>query len=187
MPCPLLVSSQSDYLICIFDRNLHVWRQTVQIQTSSEANWSGSALFAKTGHVVFSKRRVKDMNSSSQKDVFLERRKIPFLYSEYWDSLTPYHTCLKFWTSPFHYLLMCLNYQMSDKQCSPRSDATFSGILSGSAPFVEVCLSVCVCSDWICYRQDSLYSFCQVKMFCQVCSNIRGIPVLYILIKAFCC
>ena len=26
---------------------------------SSEANWSGSTLFAKTGHVVFSKRRVK--------------------------------------------------------------------------------------------------------------------------------
>ena len=26
---------------------------------SSEANWSGSALFAKTGHVMFSKRRVK--------------------------------------------------------------------------------------------------------------------------------
>ena len=26
---------------------------------SSEANWSGSTLFAKTGHVVFSKRNVK--------------------------------------------------------------------------------------------------------------------------------
>ena len=26
---------------------------------SEEANWSGSTLFAKTGHVVFSKRRVK--------------------------------------------------------------------------------------------------------------------------------
>ena len=30
---------------------------------SSEANWSGSTLFAKTGHVVFSKRRVKYNNS----------------------------------------------------------------------------------------------------------------------------
>ena len=27
---------------------------------SSEANWSGSTLLAKTGHIVFSKRRVKD-------------------------------------------------------------------------------------------------------------------------------
>ena len=27
---------------------------------SSEANWSGSTLFAKTGNVVFSKRRVND-------------------------------------------------------------------------------------------------------------------------------
>ena len=27
-----------------------------------EANWSGSTLFAKTGHVVFSKRRVKNLN-----------------------------------------------------------------------------------------------------------------------------
>ena len=30
---------------------------------SSEANWSGSALFAKTGHVVFSKKRVKQNNT----------------------------------------------------------------------------------------------------------------------------
>ena len=28
---------------------------------SSEANWSGSTLFAKTGHVLFSKRRVKNL------------------------------------------------------------------------------------------------------------------------------
>ena len=28
---------------------------------SSEANWSGSTLFAKTRHVVFSKRRAKNM------------------------------------------------------------------------------------------------------------------------------
>ena len=27
---------------------------------SEEANWSGSTLFAKTGHVVFNKRRVKN-------------------------------------------------------------------------------------------------------------------------------
>ena len=32
---------------------------------SSEANWSGSTLFAKTGHVMFSKRRVKVMSSRS--------------------------------------------------------------------------------------------------------------------------
>ena len=31
---------------------------------SSEANWSGSTLFAKTGHVVFSKRRVKIQSES---------------------------------------------------------------------------------------------------------------------------
>ena len=50
MPHPLLLSSQSDYLIWVFDRNSHI---------SSEANWSGSTLFANTRHVVFSKRRVK--------------------------------------------------------------------------------------------------------------------------------
>ena len=36
---------------------------------SSEANWSGSTLFAKTGHVVFSKRRINPVtchNSSRQ-------------------------------------------------------------------------------------------------------------------------
>ena len=34
---------------------------------SSEANWSGSTLFAKTGHVVFSKRRVKNFFIISHK------------------------------------------------------------------------------------------------------------------------
>ena len=27
---------------------------------------------------------------------------------KYWDTLTPYHNCLKIWKSLFHYLLMCL-------------------------------------------------------------------------------
>ena len=34
---------------------------------SSEANGSGSTLFAKTGHVVFSKRRVNDLIASEVK------------------------------------------------------------------------------------------------------------------------
>ena len=34
MPRPLLISSQSDYLIRVFDRNTHIWWQTVQIQIS---------------------------------------------------------------------------------------------------------------------------------------------------------
>ena len=36
--------------------------------------------------------------------------KMPFesIYIKYWDTLTPYHTCPKIWTSLFDYLLMCL-------------------------------------------------------------------------------
>ena len=34
MPCPLLISSQSDYLIWVFGRNSHIKWQTVQIQIS---------------------------------------------------------------------------------------------------------------------------------------------------------
>ena len=34
MPCPLLISSQSDYLILVFDRNSHIKWKTVQIQIS---------------------------------------------------------------------------------------------------------------------------------------------------------
>ena len=33
---------------------------------SEEANWSGSTLFAKTGHVMFSKRKVKPLIPSVQ-------------------------------------------------------------------------------------------------------------------------
>ena len=45
MPLPFLILSQSDYLIQIVDINSYTEWQTVQIQ--SEANWSGSTLFAK--------------------------------------------------------------------------------------------------------------------------------------------
>ena len=30
------------------------------------------------------------------------------IYPKYWDTLTQYHTCAKFWMSPVHYLLMCV-------------------------------------------------------------------------------
>ena len=66
MPHLLLISSQSDDLIHVFDRNSHFMTnraapdQLASNWSSSEANWSGSTLFAKTGHVVFSKRRVKN-------------------------------------------------------------------------------------------------------------------------------
>ena len=46
-----LIVSQSDYLIQIVDINSHTEWQTVHIQISSEANWSGGTLFAKTGHI----------------------------------------------------------------------------------------------------------------------------------------
>ena len=60
MPRPLLIFSQSDYLIEIFVINLHTWWQTVQIQIR---NWSGSTLFAKQGISGFSRTRVKRRNS----------------------------------------------------------------------------------------------------------------------------
>ena len=61
MPYPLIISSQSDYLIGVFDRNSRLMTNSADPDqlASSEANWSGSTLFAKTGLVVFSNRRVK--------------------------------------------------------------------------------------------------------------------------------
>ena len=51
MPRLLLIFSQSDYLIQIVDKNSQFQWQKVQIQISSEANWSGSTLFAKAGYI----------------------------------------------------------------------------------------------------------------------------------------
>ena len=51
MPRLLLIFSQSYYLIQVIDTNSNTEWQTVQIQICSEANWSGSALFAKAGHI----------------------------------------------------------------------------------------------------------------------------------------
>ena len=62
MPRSLLISSQSGYLIWVFDTKF-TYLMTSSADPdqfdSSEANRSGSTLFAKTGHVLFSKRRVK--------------------------------------------------------------------------------------------------------------------------------
>ena len=51
MPNTFLIVSQSDNLIQIVDINSHTEWQTVQIQTSSEANWYCSTLFAKAGYI----------------------------------------------------------------------------------------------------------------------------------------
>ena len=64
MPLPLLIFSQSGYLIQIFVINLHTWWQTVQIQISwllQKPNRSGSKLFAKQGISGFSRTRVKTL------------------------------------------------------------------------------------------------------------------------------
>ena len=53
MPRPLLISSQSDNLIRDFDKKF----MTNSADPDQLAS-SGSTVFCKTGHVVFSKRRV---------------------------------------------------------------------------------------------------------------------------------
>ena len=71
MPRPFLISSQSDYLIhvflfvfflfflFVFFIEIHIFNDK-QCRTRSVGFYlSGSTLFAKIGHVVFSKRRVK--------------------------------------------------------------------------------------------------------------------------------
>ena len=52
IPRPLLIFSQSDYLIQVFDISPYTKWQTVKIHiSSSEANWSGSKLSAKAGYI----------------------------------------------------------------------------------------------------------------------------------------
>ena len=53
--CPLLIFSQSDYLIQAVDRKfayLMTNNADPDQLASSEANWSGSTLFAKAGHIL---------------------------------------------------------------------------------------------------------------------------------------
>ena len=49
IPSPLLIFSQSDYLILVVDTNSHSYNK--QCQSFEESDWSGSTLFAKTGHI----------------------------------------------------------------------------------------------------------------------------------------
>ena len=60
MPYSFLIFSQSDYLNQAVDKNLHTKWQTNVLNENSvdpdqlaseEANWSGSTLFAKAGHI----------------------------------------------------------------------------------------------------------------------------------------
>ena len=57
MSHPLLIFSQSDYLIRVFDRYL------MTNSADPDQLASSATLFAKTGHVVFSKRKAKNINS----------------------------------------------------------------------------------------------------------------------------
>ena len=58
MPCPLLIFSQSDYLIQVVDTNSHTLYLTMtnsadpDLLASLEANGSGCTLFAKAGHIL---------------------------------------------------------------------------------------------------------------------------------------
>ena len=49
LPHPLLTVSQSDYFIQIVDK-IHILKDKQCIH-STEANWSGSTLFSKAGHI----------------------------------------------------------------------------------------------------------------------------------------
>ena len=56
MPCPLLIFSQSNYLIWVVAINSHIrylMANSVDPDqlASEEANWSGSILFAKAGYI----------------------------------------------------------------------------------------------------------------------------------------
>ena len=53
MPHPLLISSQSDYLIQVVGINSHIMTNSADLGqlASEEANRSGSTLFAKAGYI----------------------------------------------------------------------------------------------------------------------------------------
>ena len=55
MTRPLLIFNQSDYLIQIVDTVTHLMANSADPDqlASSEANWSGSAVFAKAGYIRF--------------------------------------------------------------------------------------------------------------------------------------
>ena len=53
MPYPLLIFSQSDYLIQVFDTRSHQMTNSADPDqlASEDANWPGSTLFAKAGYI----------------------------------------------------------------------------------------------------------------------------------------
>ena len=102
MQHPLLISSQfptitwSRFLI-----KIHIFTSSADPDqlASSEANWSGSTLFVKTGHVMFSKRRI---TCSRRLHMFLGQTIILFISAH---SLSPQNkvtelleaSCSKIW------------------------------------------------------------------------------------------
>ena len=62
MPHQHLIVSQSDFLILFVDKFIYWKINSADLdQLANEANWSGSTLFAKAGHIRFSRARV-DLN-----------------------------------------------------------------------------------------------------------------------------
>ena len=86
---------------------------------SSEANWSGSTLFAKAGYIGSSWTRVKYFDTL-----------IPYHFYSF-DTLIPYHTCPKIEQVHVYNILMCKKKKcwLSDKQlCHQHSEASDQGL-----------------------------------------------------------
>ena len=62
---------------------------------------------------------------------------------KYSDTLTPYHTCCKIWTSLFYYMLTCLKHAIwMANSVNPEHAICFYSIWSGSTLIAKACLSV---------------------------------------------
>ena len=84
---------------------------------SSEANWSGSTLFAKKGYDVFSKRMVSILSYTSDTSLIildkLDLTWLPIAYEMYNTDKKTWNTCI------FNYLLVnkfyeCINFICND-------------------------------------------------------------------------
>ena len=118
---------------------------------SSEANWSGSTLFAKAGHVVFSKRRVKSYH----------------VCPKYWDTISTYFTSPKTWNSPFYYLFIAVcmanSVDPDQTQHSALSDLGLHCLQRPICPSLYCCMAKSVDPDQTPHYAvfDLVYTVCK--------------------------
>ena len=131
-----------------------LWTAKAHISLHICTIWSGSLLSAYRTTWYLRMQHRPCQSPGLAKSVYLTYP----IYTKYFNTSAPSHTCSKIWTSTIHYLFLCLKIAwMSGEQCRPWWDTTFCSVSYGSTLYAQACLSKYLW--YICYQAKTVYYY----------------------------